>query len=96
MAREWCVVVELGSASAARKLGRVLGKEGFDAAVDGDPARVWCFAANENECRVFEGHVVALAEENGLIEKLSATSIREWSEDERRYVDPEAERNPST
>jgi hypothetical protein len=87
VAREWCVVVELDSASAARKLGRVLRTEGFDVAVDGDPARVWCFAANEHECRVFAGHVVGLAEENGIDGKLAETAIREWSEDERRYVD---------
>jgi hypothetical protein len=89
--RDWCVVVDLGSFVAARKLGRVLREEGFDVEVDFMPPQVWCFAETENDCRVFRGHVLELAEQAGLEGKLdSEPSVRFWSEDERRYVDPDA------
>jgi hypothetical protein len=91
LAREWCVVVDLESASAARKLGRVLGKEGFDVSVDMlGASRVWCFAESEHECRVFLTHVVELAEGAGLDRRFEGVpAVLTWSEDERRYVDPD-------
>jgi hypothetical protein len=89
--REWCVVVDLKSFPAARKLGRTLREEGFDVEVDLMPPQVWCFAESEHECRVFRDHVVALAEEGGHDRKFAAEpSVRFWSEDDRRYVDPDA------
>jgi hypothetical protein len=90
MAREWCVVLETLSPAAARRLGRRLIDDGVDTDVEARRARISCFASNEGAARDLERRILRLVEAMSEPTLQIAPTIRAWSDERHRYVDPAA------
>jgi hypothetical protein len=88
VAREWAVVLDMSSRSAARSFGRGLRDENLD--VDIEWARIWCFADTEEGAIAARDLVLRLAERASERSLQVLPMVRRWSEERHQYVDPEA------
>jgi hypothetical protein len=99
--RDWCVVLDLTSAAAAKQVGRSLRAEtrGLDLDVDAVRARVWAFEGTEGGALAVADEMRGVLQKHDLWERVlqCEPTIRVWSESRHRYVDPrEPDEDPDT
>ncbi len=89
MAREWAVVLETVSRSAAKRLGAELTDRRIDVDVESSAARVWCYGTTREEALAAFDIATRFADRQ--VEPLlqGPAMLRVWNEQRTRYVDPD-------
>src|SRR3954469_16629111 len=90
MSREWAIVLDATSSAAAGELAELLAADGIDIDADESNARVWCFAADEEQAVAARERIRALVGQLARPMLQVPPMLRVWSATHYRYVDPAA------